>query len=95
MYTYIHTYIRVIFQVVKTITSGKKTGGDFLSATVSRMGTWLYCLAEDMYMYVFSLKDGKLEHIVHVHEKVHISYVCMCVCICIMYMCMYIYLTES
>ncbi len=33
--------------MVKTISSGKKTGGDFLSACVSRMGDWLFCLAED------------------------------------------------
>jgi len=56
-------------QVVRAISSGKKTGGDFLSACVSRMGTWLYCLAEDNMMYVFATKDGKLEHIVQTHEK--------------------------
>lgn len=39
-------------QVVKTISSGKKTGGDFLSACVSRMGTWLYCIAEDQVSFL-------------------------------------------
>mmetsp|Transcript_43658 Transcript_43658/g.103171 ORF Transcript_43658/g.103171 Transcript_43658/m.103171 type:complete len:512 (-) Transcript_43658:857-2392(-) len=56
-------------QVVKTISSGKKTGGDFLSACVSRMGTWLYCIAEDQTMYVFSIRDSKLEHLVRIHDK--------------------------
>ena len=56
-------------QVVRTITSGKKTGGDFLQACVSRMGTWLYCLAEDNMMYVFAVADGKLERIVQIHDK--------------------------
>ena len=32
------------------------TGGDFLCSCVSRLGTWLYCLAEDMNMYVFDIK---------------------------------------
>mmetsp|Transcript_49768 Transcript_49768/g.119305 ORF Transcript_49768/g.119305 Transcript_49768/m.119305 type:complete len:512 (+) Transcript_49768:24-1559(+) len=56
-------------QVVRTLSSGKKTGGDFLSASVSRMGTWLYCLAEDNSLYIFNCNDGKLEHIVSAHDK--------------------------
>mmetsp|Transcript_27629 Transcript_27629/g.57457 ORF Transcript_27629/g.57457 Transcript_27629/m.57457 type:complete len:512 (-) Transcript_27629:268-1803(-) len=56
-------------QVVKTISSGKKTGGDFLNACVSRMGAWLYCLAEDQMLYVFSMQSGKLEHMTACHDK--------------------------
>jgi len=48
-------------QVVKTMSSGKKSGGDFISASVSRMGTWLYCLAEDNMLYVFNCKVGMFQ----------------------------------
>mmetsp|Transcript_40420 Transcript_40420/g.108501 ORF Transcript_40420/g.108501 Transcript_40420/m.108501 type:complete len:181 (-) Transcript_40420:40-582(-) len=56
-------------QVVKTLSSGKKTGGDFLSACVSRMGQWLYCLGEDQMLYVFNVGSGKLDSITACHDK--------------------------
>ncbi|XP_052113431.1 suppressor of mec-8 and unc-52 protein homolog 1 isoform X2 [Arachis duranensis] len=45
-------------QVVKSFSSGKREGGDFI-----------YCIGEDRNMYCFSHQSGKLEHLMKVHEK--------------------------
>jgi len=59
-------------QVVKSFSSGKLKGGDFVTATVSSQGKWAYCAAEDGRVYCFDLQNPdrvQLEHIVKVSER--------------------------
>lgn len=41
-------------QVVKTLASGKRQGGDFLCSLVTPRGKYIYCLGEDSTIYCFS-----------------------------------------
>jgi len=56
-------------QVVKTLASGKRQGGDFLCSLVTPRGKYIYCLGEDSTIYCFSSETGKLEHIISTHES--------------------------
>ena len=48
-------------QLIRTFFTGNEKGGDFLCATLSPQGKWLYCGAEDGTLYIFDIQGGALE----------------------------------
>mmetsp|Transcript_33131 Transcript_33131/g.77465 ORF Transcript_33131/g.77465 Transcript_33131/m.77465 type:complete len:522 (-) Transcript_33131:184-1749(-) len=56
-------------QLVKALSSGKREGGDFVACCVSAQGGWVHCVAEDSHLYSFEVAQGKLQHLLKVHEK--------------------------
>ncbi|CAG8531010.1 9938_t:CDS:10 [Acaulospora colombiana] len=61
--------VNVRGQIIKTFSSDKKTGGDFISCMVSPQGDFLYCVAEDSNLYCFNVQNGKLTSTLKLSES--------------------------
>ena len=56
-------------QLVQSFASGRREGGDLVGACLSSQGGWAHCIGEDGHVYEFDVKEGKLAHLLKVHEK--------------------------
>ena len=53
-------------QIVKSLSSGKRSEGSFITCTVSPKGQWIYAVAEDNILYCFNLTTNNLEQTISV-----------------------------
>ncbi|CDJ38733.1 WD-40 repeat protein, putative [Eimeria tenella] len=56
-------------KTIKSWSSGKKQGGDFVAACVSPHAEWVLCAGEDHSLYCFANATGKLEHVMKIHDQ--------------------------